>query len=418
MQRRSVRILTLALCALTALPAISEVDKSLTMEIGDPARKDKKAVLVLDAITDTRTGELLSPAELAGKLDGVRLVLMGESHTEVEFHRAQLQLIKALHDAGRNVIVGLEMYPYTKQEFLDNWYSGRYTEQGFLETSRWYDAWGYHWDYYRPIFLFARDNGLPMYGLNTPRDVIAAVRKKGFDELTEEERELMPPSVDTDNDEHFALFKSYFEDEDFHATMTDEQWKGMFDAQCTWDATFGNNALKVFEKHPDPNTVLVVLVGSGHTTYDLGIQRQIQQWDKDLPIATVIPIPVQEWDEDEPIGEVQASFADFIWGMPQETDPIYPTLGISTRSTGDEGQRTVIYVAEDSVGEQAGFQLKDLLLSLDDQPIRSREDLALFMSEMRWGDRAVAKVMRGEEEVTLDVAFRRELPEPDEEDGE
>jgi uncharacterized iron-regulated protein len=236
------------------------------MEIGDPARKDKKAPLVLDAITDTRTGDLLSPAELAAKLEGTRLVLMGESHTEVSFHRAQLQLIKALHEAGRKVIVGLEMYPYTKQEFLDNWYTGRYTEKGFLETSQWYDAWGYHWNYYRPIFLFARDNGLPMYGLNTPREVIAAVRQKGFEELTEEEMELMPPTVDTDSEDHLELFKSYFEEEDFHAEMTDEQWKAMFDAQCTWDATFGHNALKVFEKHPDPNVVLVVLVGSGHTT--------------------------------------------------------------------------------------------------------------------------------------------------------
>jgi uncharacterized iron-regulated protein len=360
----------------------------------------------------------MSPSELAGKLEGTRLVLMGESHTDVNFHRAQFQLIKALHDAGREVLVGLEMYPYTKQEFLDNWYSGRYTEKGFLETSRWYDAWGYHWDYYRPIFLFARDNGLPMYGLNTPREVIASVRKKGFDELTEEERELMPPSVDTDNDEHFELFKSYFEDEDFHATMTDEQWKGMFDAQCTWDATFGHNALEVLEKHEDPNAVLVVLVGSGHTTYDLGIQRQIQQWDQDLTIATVIPIPVQEWDEEEPIVEVQASFADFIWGMPQETDPVYPTLGISTRSTGDEGQRTVIYVGEDSVGEQAGFEMGDLLLTMGDKPIGSREDLALFMSEIRWGDRTEAKVLRGEEEVILDIAFRRELPDPDDEEDD
>ena len=345
MQPRSVRILTLALCPMTALPVLGEVDKSLTMEIGDPARKkSKKAPLVLDAITDTRTGELLSPAELAARLEGTSLVLMGESHTDVNFHEAQLQIIEALHEAGRKVIVGLEMYPHTKQEFLDNWYKGRYTEEGFLGIPQWYDAWGYHWNYYGPIFLFARDNGLPMYGLNTPREVIASVRKKGFDELTEEEQELMPPSVETDSAEHLELFKSYFEDEDFHASMTDEQWKAMFDAQCTWDATFGHNALKVFEKYPDPDVVLVVLVGSGHTTYDLGIQRQIKQWDEDLTIATVIPIPVQEWDEEEPIAEVQASYADFIWGMPRTTDPIYPTLGISTRSTGDEGQRTVIYV--------------------------------------------------------------------------
>ena len=108
------------------------------------------------------------------------------------------------------------MYPYTKQDLLDNWVAGRYTEEGFLEISQWYEAWGYHWDYYRAIFMFAQENGIAMYALNTPREVIAAVRKKGFEELTEEEMAQMPPDIDTDNAEHMELFKAFFEDEDFH----------------------------------------------------------------------------------------------------------------------------------------------------------------------------------------------------------
>jgi len=43
------------------------------MEIGDPTRQDKKAELVLDAITDTRTGDLLGPAETAERLADKRL---------------------------------------------------------------------------------------------------------------------------------------------------------------------------------------------------------------------------------------------------------------------------------------------------------------------------------------------------------
>ncbi len=182
------------LVTLTALPAMGdEIDKPYRMEIGDPARKTQKADLVLDAITDTRTGELLSPAQLADKLADKRIVFMGESHTDIFFHRSQFQIIEALENAGREVLIGLEMYPYTKQELLDNWVAGRYTEEGFLEISQWYEAWGYHWDYYRSIFMFAQEHGLSMYALNTPREIIAAVRKKGFDELTEERMAQMPP---------------------------------------------------------------------------------------------------------------------------------------------------------------------------------------------------------------------------------
>jgi uncharacterized iron-regulated protein len=364
--------------------------------------------LVLDAITDTRTGDLLSPGELATRLADKRLVLVGESHTDINFHRAQLGIIKALHDSGRQVLLGLEMFPYTKQEFLTAWSSGEYTEREFLEASEWYDAWGYHWNYYREIFVFALDNGIPVYGLNTPREIISAVRKKGIDELSEEEKAQMPPGVDVDNEEHFALFKSYFdENEDFHASMTEEQWRGMFAAQCAWDATFANNALKVLKEYPEPEAVLVVLVGSGHVTYDLGIQRQLAQW-ADVPTAAVIPIPIVLEEEDGVINEVQASYADFIWGMPAATDPIYPSLGLSTRSAGDdETKRTVIYIGEDSVAERAGFQMGDVLLEVDGQPVLDRSTFSELMAGMRWGDRAVIKVKRGEEDVDVEVAFRR-----------
>jgi uncharacterized iron-regulated protein len=396
----------------TAAPDLFAIEKSLTMEIGDPARKDKKAKLVLDAITDTRTGDLLSPAETAARLADKRLVLVGESHTDINFHRAQLRIIEELHKAGRKVLLGLEMFPYTKQEFLTAWSNGEYTENEFLDAAEWYEAWGYHWNYYREIFVFARDNGIPVYGLNTPREIIAAVRKKGLDELTEEEKSQMPPGVDVDNDEHYALFKSYFdENEDFHASMTEEQWRGMFAAQCAWDATFANNAKKVLDQHTDPNSVLVVLVGSGHTTYDLGIQRQMAQW-AEVPTATVIPIPIVIEEDDGLITEVQASYADYIWGMPPTIDPIYPSLGLSTRSAGeDDEKRTVIFIAEDSVAEQAGFQMGDLLLEVDGRPLSDRASFSEILAGMSWGDRAVVKVKRGEAEVDLEVVFRREAPD-------
>jgi uncharacterized iron-regulated protein len=371
--------------------------------------------VVLDAITDTRTGELLSPEELAAELGSARIVLVGESHTDINFHRVQLRIIQALRLAGRRVLVGLEMYPYTKQEFLDNWVKGRYTEEGFLDLSDWYESWGYHWNYYREIFLYSRQHGVPMYALNTPREVIAAVRKQGLENLTEEQREHLPPEVDTESDEHFELFKAFFDEEDeFHASMTDEQWQSMFAAQCSWDATFGYNALRVLESYEDPQTVLVILVGSGHTAYDLGIQRQVANWS-DIQIRTVIPISVQGRDDEEPIVEVQASFADYLWGLPAEEYPIYPSIGISTRSAGDdETRRKVIYVAEDSVGEAAGFQLGDLLLSMDGHPLPDRKTFARLMSEKRWGDRTVIRVQREDSEIDLRVDLRRQPEVPEE----
>lgn len=384
-------------------------NQELHLEIGDPARKGREVAVVLDAVTDTRSGDLLSPRELAGRLNRKRIVLVGESHFNMDFHRAQLRIIEELHQSGRPVIVGLEMYPYTSQEHLDNWVAGLYSEEGFLELSSWYESWGTQWDYYRDIFVYARDNRLRMYALNAPREVVAAVRRKGFDELTDEEKAHIPSEIDVESEEHLQLFKAFFAEEDeFHSSMTDEQWQGMFAAQCTWDATFAQNALAALEDFGDPNAILVVLVGSGHVVYDQGIQRQAAKWS-DVSMASVVPIPVRIDDED--IETVRASYADFIWGLPPETDPLYPTLGISTRQSEEDQRRRVIHVIDESVGARAGFAIGDILLDLDGHAISKKGRLAQLVAQKHWGDTATVRVQRGEETLDLEVAFRRDRPD-------
>src|SRR5512144_1066620 len=120
MQMRSFRLSTAALLALLlCAPAARASDKILHLAIGDPARKDREAPLVLDGLTDTKTGDAITPDELAKRLSATRLLLLGEEHTSVEFHGVQLRVLQALIRSGRHVLIGLEMYPYTEQRFLD-----------------------------------------------------------------------------------------------------------------------------------------------------------------------------------------------------------------------------------------------------------------------------------------------------------
>ena len=163
----------LVTCLACAVPGVLLAGQAiLHMDIGDPARKGHEVPVVLDGITDTATGAVITPAEMAKRLEGTGLLFIGENHTNIDFHEVQLRTIKALHEAGRDVLIGLEMYPYPEQPVLDNWNEGRYTEDGFVELSRWYDNWGYHWNYYRTIFLYARQHGIPLYAVNSPREVV------------------------------------------------------------------------------------------------------------------------------------------------------------------------------------------------------------------------------------------------------
>src|SRR5262245_49888201 len=138
-----------ALLGALLLATVVAADESvLNLPVGDPARRDREAVLVVDGITDTGRGDVIAPAELAARLDPVRVLFVGESHTSMESHRVEKRVIEELARRGRPVLIGLEMYPYTEQAWLDRWVDGDLTEEAFVEQSRWYKHWGFPWDYY------------------------------------------------------------------------------------------------------------------------------------------------------------------------------------------------------------------------------------------------------------------------------
>jgi aminopeptidase N len=400
-----IKLLPLLLALLA--PALDAQEKSLHLAIGDPARKDKEAPVVLDGVTDTRIGEVIAPVELSKRLAGVRLLLVGESHTDMDYHRSELRVVQELTRSGRPVFLGLEMYPYTEQRYLDDWVDGKLTEEAFLQVSRWYESWGYNWLYYRDIFLFARDHKLRIFAVNAPRDVVTAVRKKGFKNLTPEEAAHIPADIDTSSPEHRTLFKSFFDNggDSLHSSMTDAQLDSMIAAQSTWDATMAFNAVKALKEHGGPETVMVVLVGSGHVVYGLGIQRQAAR-HFDGRIATVVPVNVRD-DEGHDIKTVQASYADFVWGLPAQTDPIYPSLGLSSSPVEGDKALKVILVSEKTPAEKAGVQMGDVIVSLDGAPVPDKETLNRLMAAKRWGDEAVLAVKRGTETKELRISLRR-----------
>jgi uncharacterized iron-regulated protein len=388
-------------------------DRALKLSIGDPARKDREVALVVDAIADTARGDTVTPPELAARLDGVRLLFVGESHTDMEFHRVQLRVLQELQKRGRQVLVGLEMYPATsaEQQWLDRWSSDKsLAEESFLGESHWYRSWGYHWNYYRDIFLFARAHGIPMFGVNLPRAAVQTIRMKGFDALAPDQRALLPERVDLESPEHQKLFRAFFGSEDaLHGNMPEPMFQAMYRAQCAWDAAMGWNAVQALRKHGGEKAIMVVLIGAGHVAYGLGAERQARLWF-DGKTASIVPVPVAEEAGAAPVAKVQASYADFVWGLPPAADPLYPSVGISTPEQKSGERYRVIMVSRESPAEAAGLKVGDELVSIDGTPYEDKEVVNRLMSEKRWGDAVVYKVMRDGQEQTLTAYLRRRAP--------
>jgi uncharacterized iron-regulated protein len=403
MRARPHRLLPLLLvtaCASTHPMPVSD------LPFGDAARRDREAPLVLDAITATASGELLTTRDLVQRLAGVRLVFIGESHTSMPIHEAQRRLVEALLAAHRPVLVGLEMYPYTEQPALDHWNDGTWSEEEFVRQSHWYKHWGFDWRYYRDIFLLAR-KGARFYGVNAPREVITAVRKKGFDKLTPEEATHIPAKIDTSSDEHRRLFRAFFAEGDttHGAGMSDAAVEGMFQAQCTWDATMAFNAIRALETHGDPQAVMVVLLGSGHVAFGLGAQRQARQWTQ-APIATVIPMPLV--DEDGKPARARASYADYLWALPPESPlPAFPAIGVSLADRKDVPHPVVTAVSTVSPAAAAGVLAEDRVVAFDGAPVANREAFGALLATKNWGDDITLTLERGGRPITLMIALRR-----------
>ena len=378
----------------------------LHLTIGDPARKDRDVAVILDGITETAGGTVLTPADLPARLASVRLLLVGEEHTAMESHRVERRVLEELANAGRHVLVGLEMYPYGEQPSLELWVGGKLSEKEFVDQSRWYKNWGYNWGYYRDIFLLAGEKQMPMFAINTPREVVAAVRKKGFTGLTEEEAAHIPAKIDTENADHFRLFKASF-GEGFHTGMSEADLKKMHEAQCTWDATMAQNAVAALKKSAgDEKAILVVLAGSGHVQYGLGIERQAAHLFSGR-IATLIPVAVRD-EKGKPVRSVRASYANFVWGVARESDPLFPELGVSTRPAEGGKGVSVINVEKKSVADRAALAVGDVIVSMDGTAVEDRETLNRLVAEKKWCDSARLALRRGGNPVNVTAIFRRQ----------
>lgn len=375
-----------------------------TLPIGDPARRDRQVELRLDGITDTATGELVTPEQLATRLADTGILFIGETHTRDEFHRVQLRTIQALHEAGREVLIGLEMFPVTQQASLDAWNAGHYTEAGFVKLADWYRHWGYNWRYYRDIFLYAREQGLRMYAINAPREVVTAVRMRGFDGLSEEQAGYLAHPVQPATDEVQRMYQRFF-DEDDEMHVGGEALEGMLRAQVTWDAAMGWNAQSALEQHGGPEAIMVVLIGAGHVTYGLGAERQLAPHYSGR-VSSLIPVETTRRDG-TPVSAVQASYANFIWGVAAERATRYPSLEVSLMGPIGKRPGQVIQVGKQSLAERAGVRVGDVLLALDGQPVTDGTALRRLEAGYRWGDVLVARIERDGSELELSIPLRR-----------
>jgi uncharacterized iron-regulated protein len=224
-------------------------------------------------------GATISAETFTEALASHHFILVGERHTDENHHQGQLHVIRSLAEKGLPVAIGMEMMRSDSQPYLDAWVAGKLSEAEFLAVYR--DNWNYPWPLYRPIFIYAREQGIPLIGLNVARAITRQVAQGGFDSLSAEQRGDLPFVTCRVDDDYLAFIKEAY-GAHAHGNM---QFEHFCEAQLVWDKAMAVNAVKYLEKAPESR--IVILAGTGHARKG-GIPRQLESLGQ-RSFAVVLP---------------------------------------------------------------------------------------------------------------------------------
>lgn len=228
---------------------------------------------------DVRLEQETTLAQLLPMLREKRIILVGEHHTTESHHWAQLQIIRALHESGVPVVIGLEMFRAEEQDALDSWVNGEMKDADFQKM--YYDNWTFPWPLYSMIFEYSRERRIPMVGLNVPREITQQVAMGGFESLSKKDRGRLPLVTCRVDPEYMAFIKRAY-GAHAHGQLN---FTYFCEAQLVWDKAMAINALEFLRANPGVSMVL--LAGTGHA-WKKGIPEQIRQRSP-LPYVVIFP---------------------------------------------------------------------------------------------------------------------------------
>lgn len=237
--------------------------------------------------------------EMVADLKGAQVIYVGETHDNPDHHDLQLRIIRELHRAGVPLAIGMEMFAAGSQKDLDRWVAGKIDKAAFQQI--YLRNWNMPWSLYGDILLFARHKGIPLVGLNLPREVTRKVARQGFESLTPQERRQLPPNITCDvDDAYMAMIRRSYSDHDTSA----KTFKNFCEAQMLWNKSMAFHMLEYLRKNP--RRTVVVITGSGHAIRG-GMPVQVDRERPGIASRVVLPDPVVH------DGAITVADADYLW---------------------------------------------------------------------------------------------------------
>jgi uncharacterized iron-regulated protein len=245
-------------------------------------------------VTGIALDTVLPLAEIISRIAEKTIVYVGEQHDRYGDHLMQLEVIQGLHQRHSKLAIGMEMFQRRYQKALDDFVACETDQQTFLRESRYFSTWRFNYNLYRDILQYAKEHGIPVVALNQDHELVAKVADEGLENLSPEEKEILPREMAFDDVPYEKRLRRVFE---LHQTevpgdSAPQVFEYFHQAQILWDETMAESIAAFLADRPDYH--LVVLAGSGHLAYGRASPREPTAGPgKAMPQSS--PIPENHW---------------------------------------------------------------------------------------------------------------------------
>jgi uncharacterized iron-regulated protein len=376
-----------------------------TLPIGPSPQRLAIGSLAAGRAMDTATGLETDIAALARRYRDRDVFVIGEYHDSYACHAWQKDFLEALARETPRLVVGFEFFNRDDDPALSLYLDGRITEAELLQKTGWYRRGSLNFGFTRLVLETVKRLGLKAVGLNVPRELVSRVARGGLAALSASERALFP-GAERSHPEHEYFIQSTF---GAFAVQVPLWFRGIYAAQKCWDVVMAESMRRALARPGLRGFKGVIIAGSAHVAYGLGVPWRYRQGDKRVRLLTLVPVTVaakkkEDGEEENPMVRALAGqlppaalfsrgLADVVFAVAAEDKPYFADAGFGGRMNAD-GLYEVDRVAKDSLAEAAGLRSGDIILAVDGASVASLEGLRLVLSQKNWNDSLVLEVRK------------------------
>jgi len=379
-------------------PWVSRAESNLdTLPIGPSPFRLAIDKIGAGQVLQTASLEAVTIPDIARKNKHTDIFIIGEAHDSFDCHTLQRDFIEALFKEHPRIVVGFEFFMREDDAALEAFRLGQIDEAELLKRTGWYQKSSLNYGYTRLVMEVIQKYRIKAIGLNVSRDILHQVSRSGFNALPKEQQALFP-TLHLANPEHEYFIKSVF---GVFAAQVPMWFKNMYTAQKCWDVIMAESMRLALAKPALRGHKGVIIAGSNHVAYKLGIPFRYRAADKKARLTTIVPVFLPDEKDggqaiaDNPMMKAMAGMmkpaalfsrgiADYVFSISRPTVDYFPVFGFQLEIK--EGKLTVTQVTTGGLAEKNGLRPGDIITAMDGTPVSSIEQLRALLAQKNWGD--------------------------------